>query len=90
LPPADQVSLLSDRFALAQAGELPMTSWFALVKQIPEVTGPARATLFELAGRDFGFLDSAMAGTPTQPLLRAAGRRVLGPELRRPRLDGPA
>ena len=81
LAPADQVSLLSDTFALAQAGELPMTSWFALVKQIPQVTGPARATLFELAGSGFGFLDGAMAGTPTQPLLRAAGRRVFGPEL---------
>ena len=83
LAPADQVTLLSDTFALAQAGELPMTSWFALVKQIPQVTGPARATLFELAGSGFGFLDGAMAGTPTQPLLRAAGRRVFGPELAR-------
>ena len=83
LAPADQVTLLSDTFALAQAGELPMTSWFALVNQIPQVTGPARATLFELAGSGLGFLDSAMAGTPTQPLLRAAGRRVFGPELAR-------
>ncbi len=83
LAPADQVILLSDTFALAQAGELPMTSWFALVKQIPQVTGPARATLFELGGSGFGFLDGAMAGTPTQPLLRAAGRRVFGPELAR-------
>ena len=83
LAPADQVTLLSDTFALAQAGELPMTSWFALVNQIPQVTGPARTTLFELAGSGFGFLDGAMAGTPTQPLLRAAGRRVFGPELAR-------
>ena len=83
LAPADQVTLLSDTFALAQAGELPMTSWFALVNQIPKVTGPARATLFELAGSAFRFLDVAMAGTPTQPLLRAAGRHVFGPELAR-------
>ena len=83
LAPADQVTFLSDTFALAQAGELPMASWFALVKQIPQVTGPARTTLFELAGSGFGFLDAAMAGTPTQPLLRAAGRRVFGPELAR-------
>jgi aminopeptidase N len=83
LAPADQVTLVSDTFALAQAGELPMTSWFALVAQIPQVTGPARTTLFELAGSGFRFLDHAMAGTPTQPLLRAASRRVFGPELAR-------
>jgi len=83
LPPADQVSFFSDTFALAQAGELPMTRWFALVKQLPLVNGPARATLFELAGNSFGFLDSAMAGTASQPLLRAAGRRVFSPELAR-------
>jgi len=83
LAPADQVALLSDTFALAQAGELSMTSWFALVKQISQVAGPARATLFELAGSGFRFLDNAMAGTPTQPLLRAAGRGVFGPELAR-------
>ena len=83
LAPADQVALLSDTFALAQAGELSMTSWFALVKQISQVAGPARATLFELAGSGFRFLDNAMAGTPTQPLLRAAGRSVFGPELAR-------
>jgi hypothetical protein len=47
LAPADQVTLLSDTFALAQAGELPMTSWLALVNQIPKVTGPARTTLVE-------------------------------------------
>jgi hypothetical protein len=51
-----------------------LASWFALVKQISQVTGPARTTLFELAGSGFGFLDGAMAGTPTEPLLRAAGR----------------
>ena len=62
LAPADQATLLSDTFALAQAGELPMTSWFALVNQIPKVTGPARTTLFELAGSGFRFLDDAMAG----------------------------
>jgi aminopeptidase N len=83
LAPVDQVTLLSDTFALAQAGELPMESWFTLVAQIPQVAGPARTTLFDLAGTGFDFLDDALAGTPTQPLLRAAGRRVFGPELAR-------
>jgi ERAP1-like C-terminal domain len=83
LAPADQVALLSDTFALAQAGELPLDNWFALVRKIPQVTGPARTTLFDLAGTGFGFLDDALAGTPTQPLLHATGRRVFGPELGR-------
>ena len=83
LAPADQVSLLSDTFALAQAGELPMSRWFALVALIPQVNGAARTTLFDLAGHSFVFLDDAMAGTPTQPLVRAAARRVLAPELAR-------
>jgi len=83
LAPADQVTVLSDTFALAQAGELPMARWFQLVQEIPKVAGPARDTLFELAGSGFIFLDNAMAGTPTQPVLRAAGRRVFGPELAR-------
>jgi aminopeptidase N len=83
LPAADQVAVLSDTFALAQAGELPVARWFALVEQIPRVNGPARTTLFDLAGSGFGFLDDAMAGTPAQPLLRAAARRVFAPELTR-------
>ena len=83
LAPADQVTLMSDTFALAQAGELPMEHRLTLVAQIPQVTGPARTALFDLAGTGFGFLDDALAGTPTQPLLHAAGRRVFAPELAR-------
>ena len=83
LAPADQASLLSDTFALAQTGEVPMARWFALTAQIARVTGPARTTLFDLAGSGFAFLDDAFAGTPTQPLLHAAGRRVFAPELAR-------
>ena len=83
LAPADQVSLLSDTFALAQTGEVPMARWFSLTAQIAQVTGPARTTLFDLAGTGFAFLDDAFAGTPTQPLLHAAGRRLFAPELAR-------
>ncbi len=83
LAPADQATLLSDTFALAQAGELPMARWLALVAQTPRVSGAARTLLFDLASAGFGFLDDAMAGTPTQAQVRAAGRRVLAPELAR-------
>ena len=83
LSPADQVSLLSDSFALAQAGELPMARWFALLSQVPKVDSPARSPLFDLAGNGFAFLDQTLAGTPAQPLLHQAGRRLFAPELAR-------
>ena len=92
LAPADQISLLSDSFALAQAGEADkagasgasgMADWLALVTQVPQVDGPARTSLFELAGKGFRFLDRAMAGTSTQAMVRAAGRRLFAPELAR-------
>ncbi|MDH5539894.1 MAG: M1 family metallopeptidase, partial [Rhizobacter sp.] len=50
LPAADQVALLSDSFALAQAGRLPMASYLELLAAIPRVHGPARAALYTLAG----------------------------------------
>ena len=83
LAPADQLGLLSDSFALAQAGELPMARWFALLEPLPQVAGPARGPLYDLAGSGYAFLDEALAGTSAQPLLQAAGRRLFGPELAR-------
>ena len=83
LAAADQVVLLSDTFALAQAGQLPMASYFTLLAALPRVSGVARATLFAMAGSALGQLDRTVAGTAAQPGLRAAGRRLFGPELAR-------
>ncbi len=83
LPPADQVVLLSDTFALAQAGQLPMASYFSLLAALPGVQGTARATLFSMAGAAIDQLDSALAGTAAQAKVRAAGRALFGPELAR-------
>lgn len=83
LEPADQVLLLSDSFALAQAGQLPMASWLDLLAALPGVQGPARATLFTMAGAALDRLDQAVVGTPAQPPLRAAGRALFAPELAR-------
>lgn len=80
---ADQVTVLSDALALAQAGELSLAHWLALTARMAQVHGPARTTLFELASSGFAFLDEAFAGTATQPPLRAAARRLLAPELAR-------
>ena len=83
LLPSDRVALLSDSFALAQAGQVPMASYFTLLAAIPRVHAPDRATLFSLAGEGLQFLDLAMAGTPAQRSVRAAGRLLFAPELAR-------
>lgn len=89
LDPRDQVTLLSDTFALAQAGQIPMARWLALVAQVPKVDGAARSTLMGNAAAGFDFLDKAFANekgptpSPMQALIRASARAVLAPELAR-------
>jgi aminopeptidase N len=83
LSPADRVTLFSDTFALAQAGRVPMASYFTLLAAIPKVDSVDRATLFSMASDELTFLDQAMAGTPAQRKVRAAGRLLFAPELSR-------
>jgi len=83
LAPTDRVTLLSDTFALAQAGRVPMASYFTLLAAIPQVNAADRATLFSMASDGLAFLDEAMAGTPAQRKVRAAGRLFFAPELSR-------
>jgi aminopeptidase N len=83
LAAADKVTVLSDAFALAQAGEAPMTSYFALLAQLPQVQDTSRPVLYTMAGSALMFLDRAFDGTPLRPQVRAAGRALFGPELAR-------
>ena len=83
LSAADQVALLSDTFALAQAGQVPMARYFTLLAALPRVEGPARAALYNMAGAALQQLDGTVAGTPAQGALRAAGRLLFAPELAR-------
>lgn len=83
LSPTDRVTLLSDTFALAQTGRVPMSSYFALLAAIPQVHAVDRATLYSMASEGLAFLDEAMSGTPAQGRLRAAGRALFAPELSR-------
>ena len=91
LSPADRITLFSDTFALAQAGRASMASYFTLLAAIPKVNAIDRATLFSMASDELTFLDQAMAGTPAQRKVRAAGRLLFAPELSRlgwvPRAD---
>jgi aminopeptidase N len=83
LPAPEQVALLSDSFALVQAGRMPMTSYFQLLAMIPNVHGAGRATLFTLAGAALEYLDDTLAGSAAQGAVRRAARLLLAPELAR-------
>ncbi|MBS0447945.1 MAG: M1 family metallopeptidase [Proteobacteria bacterium] len=83
LAPADKVALLSDTYALGQAGQLPMGATFALLAQLPKVQDESRPVLYSMAGRVLAFLDEAYAGTPLREPVRAAARALLAPELTR-------
>ncbi len=94
LSPADRMALLSDAFALAQAGEQPLAGYLALLQQLPAVPDPGRAALYAQAGDALTFLDDAFAGLPAQARVHDAARTLFGPELKRlgwaPRAGEPA
>lgn len=83
LDDADRITLLSDGFALMQAGQLPLASYFVLLDALPRVHGDSRAMLWAVAGAQLDSLDTAMAGSPARQPLRAAGIRLLAPQLAR-------
>jgi aminopeptidase N len=68
LAAADRVALLSDSYALAQAGQAPLADYFAL---------------YALAVQRLTWLNSTLHATPAQAPLQAAARALLAPELAR-------
>lgn len=82
LPPAARVTLLSDSFALAQAGLQPMSAYLELLAALPRVQGVGRPALFSQALAGLSFLDDALVDTPAQAGLRALARAMLAPELK--------
>ncbi len=74
LTPAQQVVVLSDTFALAQAGLVPMPQYFSLLAAVPQVAGAARGVLFALAIDHLQFLETATAGTPAQARVQATAQ----------------
>ncbi len=83
LSPAQQVALLSDTFALAQAGRVTMPQYFDLLAAIGQVNGAGRSALFTLAIDHLKFLELATAGTPAQAQVQSAARSLLNPALAR-------
>ncbi|MBC8119466.1 MAG: M1 family metallopeptidase, partial [Burkholderiaceae bacterium] len=83
LTPDQQSVLLSDTFALAQAGQATMSQYFDLIAAIPSAMGAGRSALFSLAIDHLKFLATATAGTPAHERVRVAARALLAPELAR-------
>ncbi len=83
LPAADRVGVLSDSFALAQAGRGSLKEHFALLAKLPLVDDASRAALYSLAAAQLSSLDLALDSTAAQAPLRAAARALLAPELAR-------
>ena len=83
LPPAQQVVVLSDAFALAQAGLVTMPQYFSLLAAIPQVTGAGRSALFALAIDHLTFLQIATAGTAAQARVRSVAQSLFSPALAR-------
>ena len=83
LSPTQRVVLLSDTFALAQAGRVSMPQYFNLLAAIPRARDESRSALFSLAIDHLKFLDVATAGTPANPRVRSAAQSLLNPALAR-------
>jgi hypothetical protein len=81
LSPPDRMALLGDTFALAQAGRVPMASYFSLLAALPTIQDESRTKLFTMASGALIFLDQAMAGTPAQASVRRSGRALFTPVL---------
>jgi len=85
LAEGDRMALLSDSFALVQAGRVPLNEHLALLAALPKVNDSSRTRtrLWAVAQTQLDFLDKAMAGTTAQQQVRAVGRSLLGPQLAR-------
>ena len=82
LPPTARITLLSDSFALVQAGKLSLSAYWNLLAQVPWVQGAGRASLLALARSSLSFLDAAYAQSAAQAGLRARARQLMAPELK--------
>ncbi len=79
MAPSARLALLTDTFALGQAGRMPLTAYFALVSQLQPAADPATQVLYLQIENALLNLDGALAGTPAQKALRKFGRSKLGP-----------
>jgi len=81
LAPSARLALLTDTFALGQAGRIPLAEYFALLDQLRPARDPATLVLYLQAANALSNLNGAMYGTPAQEPLHAFARKKLGPML---------
>ena len=81
LAPSARLALLTDTFAMGQAGRIPLSEYFALQKQLRPAADPATQVLFLQADYALLYLSAALAGTPAQVALHGYARGKLGPML---------
>ncbi len=78
--PADQLGLLSDSWALGQAGYGPMADYLDLSRHVPLDADPL---VWGQVVDAYGALDELYAGQPGQARWRAFGRKALAPLMAR-------
>jgi hypothetical protein len=83
LSPSARLALLTDTFALGQAGRIPLAEYFDLLSRLRPAGDPATLVLFLQADFALSNLNGAMYGTPTQQPLHVFARSKLGPMLDR-------
>ncbi len=83
LSPSARLALLTDTFALGQAGRIPLAEYFALLSRLRPAGDPATLVLFLQADFALSNLNGAMHDTPAQESLHRYARSKLGPMLRR-------
>ena len=82
LSPFARLALLTDTFALGEAGRIPLAEYFALLSRLRLARDPATLVLFLQADHALSNLNGAMYDTPAQKALHGYARNRLGPMLR--------
>jgi aminopeptidase N len=81
LPASARIALLTDTFALGQAGRIPLDEYLALLARVRPSRDPASLMIFAQGIRALSNLDGALYGTPATNALHAYARNTLGPML---------
>jgi aminopeptidase N len=81
LPPSARLALLTDTFALGQAGRIPLSEYFALLDQLHPARDAATLVLFLQVDYALSNLYGAVYGSTAQKPLEAYAQRKLGPML---------
>jgi aminopeptidase N len=79
LTPDDQLGILNDTSSLALAGDLPMSDYLDLTKNVPTGADPVVSSALVAQLRQ---LDQSYRGLPSQPAFRAYARRLLEPRFK--------